>query len=89
MIAAQVVVVGLLVAIVVFTLLKPEGTSPLHGVDAPGGQTAGGRPPNPTTYLPHAGQHNGGGSEAAGGGESSPADDQYGDTLSLLIARLR
>jgi hypothetical protein len=118
------VVVGALILVVYFTLLKPEGPDSLLGIDAPGAATstfpepgeytdnrpAGGAAPDEGSSAEQAGG-NGGGSMSANGAATtlapapsvaapgpatdaspgdagSPADDQYGDTLARLTARL-
>ena len=99
-VAVQALVVGVLVVVVAVTLLKPEDSEDLAGVEAPGASSApelpgpggyanrsnDGRRSGGTTAAPSTGIVPGG---TPGTDDGSPSDDQYSDTLSDLDARLR
>jgi hypothetical protein len=103
-IGVQTAAVALCVVIVYITLLRPDSTAPLHGIQAP----PDGKPPRADVTHRHEGPHKpdegrahgaAGGVGTAGGGAgagivgavapaTTPTGDQYSDAVSLLLSRV-
>ena len=76
-IAAQAIVVGVLVVVVYLTLLRPEDEGTLSGVDAPGGTQITQQP------VPGADRRDGRGENGAGAGDGSAAGGAPGRWLGV------
>ena len=104
-IGVQTAAVALCVVIVYMTLLRPDSTAPLHGIQAPSPE--GKPPPHAGGPLQPGGRHKPGesrahgaagtaGAGAAGAGTvgtvvpaTTPTGDQYSDAVSQLMSRVR